>query len=316
MKDAFIISDEASAIEYIKTTDEAMYREMVSEIEKNSDSDERAADFRKWIIIMTAVIKCFEKHRRKAICISNKTHKRPLTLVDCLSDEKHIVIDGRFRIIDRRCFQYCRNIESIRFSEGVRYIDEWALKGITTLCKVVLPKSLKGLGSECFMGCTNLEKVSFGNDKLIIGSGSFEGTAWLENIKGDFVVVNSQLIKYRGSEKCVRIPENVRIIPFMTFYGDENIEEVIIPRGVKEIGVAAFEECENLRKVTFEGDKLEEIGIAAFEYCYELEEIILPRKLKVLCAMAFPHATAMVYNGRKRSLKKYIKKNYPKHRFK
>lgn len=79
----------------------------------------------------------------------------------------------------------------------------------------------------------------------------------------------------------------IKIAP-KAFYGLTAIEELIVPATIKEIGSSAFENCLELKVVTFEGgSNLIKIGDNAFNKCKSLREITLPQKLDTIGAYAF-----------------------------
>ena len=86
--------------------------------------------------------------------------------------------------------------------------------------------------------------------------------------------------------KHVTIPEDVEKIGNYWFRGAD-IESVIVPANVREIGTEAFCRCYKLRNVMFEeGSKLEKMGDRCFAST-GLEEITLPRTLKEIDAATF-----------------------------
>ena len=65
----------------------------------------------------------------------------------------------------------------------------------------------------------------------------------------------------------------------------KEIESVIIPEGVVEIGEDAFEYCDSLKRVVLP-DGLKKIGVGAFENC-ALKEINLPESIEEIETLAF-----------------------------
>lgn len=71
----------------------------------------------------------------------------------------------------------------------------------------------------------------------------------------------------------LKIPEGLTEIPDKEFAGNNIIQELYIPNSVQSIGISAFESCENLKMVNFNG---KEIGAMAFRECYMLEDVSIP----------------------------------------
>ncbi len=78
------------------------------------------------------------------------------------------------------------------------------------------------------------------------------------------------LVTYHGKDRIVEVPQTVNGKPLAyikegAFRGTD-VEEVILPDGVREIGWFAFSGCYRLRRVTVPAS-VTVIGYGAFEYC-------------------------------------------------
>ena len=67
----------------------------------------------------------------------------------------------------------------------------------------------------------------------------------------DFVIENSILTKYTGTDSNVTVPDSVTIIGEAAFNGNTHINSVYIPESVTEIRNVSFANCTNLSSVTF-----------------------------------------------------------------
>ncbi len=100
-----------------------------------------------------------------------------------------------------------------------------------------------------------------------------------------FEIINGTLVKYTGSEKRVRIPDEIEIIGRYAFSGTQ-AELVIIPSSVSIISSYAFKGAMNLIGVEME-DGVKEIGGHAFEGCRSLEKVVFSNFLEQIRPMAF-----------------------------
>ena len=79
--------------------------------------------------------------------------------------------------------------------------------------------------------------------------------------------------------KVLHLPKGLEVVGAMWF-SDSDIEKVVIPKTVRELGEYAFFQCEKLHDVVFEhGSRLKTIG----NYCFGssgLEKIIVPRNVR------------------------------------
>lgn len=127
----------------------------------------------------------------------------------------------------------------------------------------------------------------------------------------DFVIENGVLTEYVGNGGDVVIPKGVTKIYQKVFsyekLGTTNIDSVVIPDTVKDIGGNAFEGCtakivvlpkgiKEIKARVFQGSKIESIdipgnvkstGMVAFGYCYNLKNVVLQEGVEVLGARAF-----------------------------
>lgn len=83
-------------------------------------------------------------------------------------------------------------------------------------------------------------------------------------------------------------------IGMQTFQYRNDLEEVILPEGIKEIDDGAFCKCENLSKVNIP-DSTNRIGSRAFVECYSLDNISIPDGVTSIGEFAF-HFTAHYYD--------------------
>ena len=97
---------------------------------------------------------------------------------------------------------------------------------------------------------------------------------WKIEVEGDYAVVKGY--KDRNVTKLV-IPATYKGVPvkkigYMAFSVFENLEEVILPESIEEIGGIAFLGCDSLKEIDFVNTK--KIGDSAFENCQNLERIV------------------------------------------
>ena len=260
------------------------------------------------MLIDTKVTEAFEVSGKDAAI--TEIHHNDLWLNKYLTNETHIILDGKYKFINDFCFEYCKNLKSVILSEGIIRICEGAFSKTESLVEVKFPSSLQHIGIGAFRNCHNLRTVYFSNDRTNINPTAFEGTAWMQQFDKDFVIVNSQLLKYQGNAENVIIPEGVIDISHNAFEDNNTLRAVVFPSTLKTVGVYSFANCTNLSEVTM-NDNFESVGICAFEDCDNLTEIELPASLKEICASAFSRKTILRYNGTAPEVIEYIKAHHP-----
>ena len=114
-----------------------------------------------------------------------------------------------------------------------------------------------------------------------------QGNAPKTEEKNDlFIVEGGTLVKYKGDETNVTIPNGITEIFFEAFSQSKNLESITIPDGVVKIGNSAFGFCTALKKIKFPNTLLE-IGEAAFMRCDSLKEIEISENVTNIGSYAF-----------------------------
>ena len=103
---------------------------------------------------------------------------------------------------------------------------------------------------------------------------------------GQFHIEKGVLIKYRGKDKHVVVPDGVREIGRGAFKHCQTMVSISLPAGLVSIGARAFEECKQLTEITLP-DGVMIIGASAFEECKSLKKIYIPNSVRVIGAYAF-----------------------------
>lgn len=85
------------------------------------------------------------------------------------------------------------------------------------------------------------------------------------------------------------LPEGIEVIGQFAYANNFCLEEIVLPRTLKKIEMSAFDNCKNLKKVTFTGESTTplEIDGSAFAKCYELVEITIPNRCKAIGSLCF-----------------------------
>ena len=102
----------------------------------------------------------------------------------------------------------------------------------------------------------------------------------------DFKMEGSTLVKYRGTEKNVSIPDTVEIIAKGAFEDNTNVELVVVPNSVKRIEGYAFWGCDNLDTVVL-GRGLTAVADYAFAGCKGLKQMTIPSNVTSIGVQSF-----------------------------
>lgn len=108
----------------------------------------------------------------------------------------------------------------------------------------------------------------------------------------DFKMEGSTLVKYRGTETNVSIPDTVERIGEGAFEDKNKVELIVVPNSVKMIDPYAFWGCDNLDTVVL-GKGLTEIGSFTFANCKGLKQMTIPQGVHSIGAQAFADCVNM-----------------------
>lgn len=236
--------------------------------------------------------------------------------------------------------------------EGFRYLTsnpESGVLGPTYLTSITIPVSVVSIGNYAFSGCADLETVIFeGESKLkTVGDSAFASCSSLESIDlpsslesiGNAVFSGCDALKYTEHDNALYLgnAENPYLVlvkatssiissceihddtAFILDYafGNCNVARLVIPAGVKGIGIYAFSNCTALTDITLpyvDADfkylfgysdfpsPLKNVTIlggdmipgSAFANLGSLQSVTIPASVKTIGKSAFANCTSLV----------------------
>ena len=185
-----------------------------------------------------------------------------------------------------------KQITEITIPEGIEIIEERAFADCKSLETLHLPESLSSIGPAAFGGCEKLKSVSLPKRVRTVAKDAFLGCPSLQDENG-FAVIGEMLVGYYGKEKTLHIPKNVTLILTLrnslnssgSIVMKEDVTEVILPDGLREIGKEAFAWFSGLTSVRIPAS-VRSIGKEAFRSC-GLQQIELSKGLQKIGEAAF-----------------------------
>lgn len=182
---------------------------------------------------------------------------------------KKVTFEGNsITVIPSETFGNCDSLEEITIPSSVKTIDRRAFVYSDNLRNVIFTSDsqCETINNEAFKDCPNV--------RLIISSDLATNSSFATMLKSDAykfkLIVNEDLDE-------------------SAFDANKGLYEVEILANVTKIGNAAFYECENLEKVTFEeGSRLTTIGYGAFHTC-NITEIVIPASVTWIKDYAFAY---------------------------
>ena len=164
-------------------------------------------------------------------------------------------------------FSVCKNLETVKLSEGLEKIGENAFSSCAKLKNINLPSTLKSIGKRAFWGCSSLEHIVIPDSVTALGDSSGAVFYGCENLKtvivGDGVTTLNSYDYYSNLGEFSNCPNLVSIVlgkgikslqaynhPHAESYGvlggATSLKTLILPDGLEEIQQLSFNDCENL----------------------------------------------------------------------
>ena len=200
-----------------------------------------------------------------------------------------LILPDTVEYIDVNAFYGCEELTRVRWSAGLKKIDEGAFR-YTGLETLVLPEGVTILGANAF-SYTNLKSVSLPSTvaKMTATNEKSDANpfAFCENLEEIYVAEGNKAYKSDGNCvmrredntlvagcKASKIPSYTEHIGRFAFQGAA-LESVALPEGVTSIEDYAFAHNDRLKEITLP-QSLTSIGKAVFFWCAALGKIAIP----------------------------------------
>lgn len=223
------------------------------------------------------------------VSVSNQVKKIEAEAFAGNDSVRHITVGGEVEVIGARAFSECQNLQSVTIPDSVEIIENAAFSGCPSLRDVFIGKGLKSLGNGAFAGDYSLASVDFdsSNPDFVCDDGA------IYNKKG-WDVLYQVLAGRPGSSYSM--PSSVNKIRPYAFWGDYNLQDVIISSNVPEITGYAFSNCKNLKSISIPYS-VKSIDMKAFEDCVRLRDITIPISVSTIHSTAFDGCTKLTINA-------------------
>lgn len=204
------------------------------------------------------------------------TKIQPLLFGECYNLEK-VVIPDTVTEIGSSAFTNCNNLTHVTIPDSVITINSYAFSGCTSLVSAKLPNKLDTLWYGAFQDCKSLTSVYI--PKSLVNIGPYHSSVYPCSFKNSGI-------------KVVEFEKGITKIQPLLLGECYELESVVIPDTVTEIGNSAFVDCKNLANVEI-ADSVTKIGSSAFNSCTSLENITLPDSVITIDSYAFANCTSL-----------------------
>lgn len=162
-----------------------------------------------------------------------------------------ITLGDSFRLIKKRAFCGCENIESVNLSAKITKIAASAFRDCKKLTSVAVPEKITRLYGSTFSGCESLVSVTLPEKLVYLGVKVFEGCKALKSVEipKSVTEIGTACFMNSGIEKISLSLTGIKAIPVDCFSGCENLTSVAASK-VTKVGLGAFYGCGKLKSVT------------------------------------------------------------------
>ena len=176
---------------------------------------------------------------------------------------KSVTIPDSVTTIGTRAFYNCTNLETVNFGANVSTIGTESFYACTSIKTLTLPRNLSVINDRAFWGCVCLEGIQIFDAITYIGRDAFYACKILQvDLEEDAHYIgneeNKQLMLTAVKDKTVTeftVPEGTKYIGQTVFSEMKELKFVTIPAGVTVIAESAFQHCEKLTQIQFQGTK-------------------------------------------------------------
>lgn len=181
--------------------------------------------------------------------------------------------------IGRDAFKNCGNFTSVTLPVSLEVIDDYAFYSCTGISSITIPENVTLFNESVFTGCTSLTSVVWNAKNC--------ETNWFPH----FFNVASQITSFTFGDKVQSVPNAICVEM-------SNLQSIIIPNGVKVIGIDAFYGCTGLTSITIP-NSVTTIGDQAF-YGTNISSVIIPANVTSIGVNVFKtcaNLTSVTWNA-------------------
>lgn len=225
--------------------------------------------------IKTIGIAAFEGSSLVSITLNEGLTSIGATAFQHCGNLESIEIPNSVITIGEGVFNDCKKIKSIKLSKSLKSLPSSFCPNCSSLTEIVIiPNSVTSIGDLAFYGCSSLTSLTIPSGVTTVGNNTFNNLPALQSIvlysapknmlffqcpalthitwnvesgvysQRPFDRIKNQILSFT-------IGEDVEYVPANICDGMTNLESIVIPANIKQIGSHAFANCNKLTLVTW-----------------------------------------------------------------
>lgn len=220
------------------------------------------------------------------------------------SELSNINLPDTITEIQEHAFSNCNFLYNIKLP-NIKTISYGTFLSCNNLQSIVIPDTVEVIQDYAFSGCLNLSNIKIPNEVTSIGYHAFNGTPFLNKQIDEIKYIGEWIVQCDNVD-IVNIKSGTTGIAACSFYECYNIQRVVIPDSVVNVGGGVFGSCKNLSDITFSlnMNKLSSYDIyqsykyrmwtlGFFEGCSKLETIQIPDNITYIGERCFANCTSL-----------------------
>ena len=189
-----------------------------------------------------------------------------------------------FHCDEIKCLYFGNSLKEVIIGDEVSSIGDYAFNNCTSLESVIIGNSVTSIGKSAFYGCINLTSLTIGNSVKSIGESAFYDCKCITSVTIPNSIETIGWLAFYGCNSLVSVTFHCEVIN--SWFGENNIKEIVIGDEVTSIGDYAFSGFTGLTSVTIP-NSVTSIGQSAFHSCTGLTSVILPNSVITIGREAF-----------------------------
>lgn len=178
----------------------------------------------------------------------------------------------------RQLRDLCHNMTTLDLSQArCTDIPKNAFHSRHQLHTLILPLTLRTIGSQALFACDHIKEISLPNHLEDIGASAF---SMCRNIRHLNITTQSRLAHigsyaFKGCQNLrgtITLPHTLYSIDDGAFEGCRRLKRIVLPHSLRTISTNTFSKCTSLSRVDI-GSNTDSIGPCAFSHCTKLRHI-------------------------------------------